>query len=122
VVISSVACGLVIDTLLIVNNYRDRDTDVLHSKRTLVTIIGKRASETLFLLLAVVAVFLGLPFLFQGHYLAFLLPFVYLILHVSTYRKMKRISHGKALNLILGENARNMFFYGILFSLGMLLG
>ena len=54
-------------------------------------------------------------------YHTFFLPVVYLMLHARTYRKMKRIKHGKALNLILGENARNMFIYGILFSLGVLI-
>jgi 1,4-dihydroxy-2-naphthoate octaprenyltransferase len=34
---------------------------------------------------------------------------------------MKRIYQGKALNLILGETARNIFIYGLLVSLGILL-
>ena len=121
VVESSLACGMVIDTLLIVNNYRDRDTDRAAGKRTLVIRIGERASEILFFALGLLAFLMGLVFFFTGRYFTFFLPVVYLMLHARTYRKMKRIKHGKALNLILGENARNMFIYGILFSLGVLI-
>jgi 1,4-dihydroxy-2-naphthoate octaprenyltransferase len=121
VVVSSIACGLVIDTLLIVNNYRDRDTDRVKGKHTLVIMIGDKAAEQLFFMLGLLAILLGLLFFFTGRYLIFLLPLFYLMLHVRTYQKMKRIRHGKALNLILGENARNMFIYGIVFSIGVLL-
>lgn len=121
VVVSSIACGLVIDTLLIVNNYRDRDTDRVKGKHTLVIMIGDKAAELLFFMLGLLAILLGLLFFFTGRYLILLLPLFYLMLHVRTYQKMKRIRHGKALNLILGENARNMFIYGIVFSIGVLL-
>ncbi|MBP3757521.1 MAG: 1,4-dihydroxy-2-naphthoate octaprenyltransferase [Prevotella sp.] len=121
VVESAIACGMVIDTLLIVNNYRDRDTDRVKGKRTLVLLIGERASEILFFALGLLAFHMGLVFFFTGRYFTFFLPTIYLMLHARTYRKMKRIKHGKALNLILGENARNMFIYGLLFSAGVLI-
>lgn len=121
VVESSVACGLVIDTLLVVNNYRDRDTDRQKGKRTLVVILGERASELFFFSLGLLAFHMGLAYFFSGRYFAFFLPTIYLSLHARTYRKMKRIRHGKALNLVLTENARNMFIYGLLFSAGILL-
>lgn len=120
VFVVSIACGLVIDTLLIVNNYRDRDTDRRAGKNTLVLRIGQRATEHLYLALGVVAVLLGIFCVWAGHWLAFALPLAYLFLHVRTWRKMVRICHGKALNLILAENARNMFVYGLLFAIGMM--
>lgn len=121
VVLSSLACGLVIDTLLVVNNYRDREGDRRVGKRTLVVLIGERAAEWLYLALGVVAVALGVVFLFSGRWLTFFLPMGYLLLHLRTYHKMKKIKRGKALNLILGENARNMFIYGLLFCGGVVL-
>ena len=36
VTIASVVCGMIIDTLLMVNNYRDREQDALSGKKTLV--------------------------------------------------------------------------------------
>ena len=40
----SAACGLAIDTLLMVNNYRDREQDARSGKRTLVVRLGARAA------------------------------------------------------------------------------
>ncbi len=119
---ASVACGLVIDTLLVVNNYRDRDNDRRTGKNTLVVRIGARATERLFPALGITACLLGLVYWAYGHFWAFLLPVVYLSLHLVTGERMKTIGKGFGLNKILGENARNMFIYGILLSIGFLLG
>ena len=119
---ASVACGLVIDTLLVVNNYRDRDNDRRTGKNTLVVRIGARATERLFPALGIIACLLGLVYWAYGHFWAFLLPVVYLSLHLVTSERMKTIGKGFGLNKILGENARNMFIYGILLSIGFLLG
>lgn len=49
VFITGIACGLVIDTLLVVNNYRDRDNDKRDGKITLIVWLGtKRAERFLF--------------------------------------------------------------------------
>ena len=45
VFLASISCGLVIDTLLLVNNYRDRDNDKRDGKNTLVVRIGEKATE-----------------------------------------------------------------------------
>ena len=121
VFLSSVACGMVIDTLLVVNNYRDRDNDRRVGKRTLVVLIGEKATEVFYFALGLMAFHMGLTFFFQGQYFTFFLPTIYLMLHARTYRKMKAIKHGKALNGILAENARNMFLYGLLFCAGVFL-
>ena len=42
VVLMSIACGLIIDTLLVVNNYRDIDNDRRAGKLTLIVRIGER--------------------------------------------------------------------------------
>lgn len=118
---ASVACGLVIDGLLVVNNYRDRDNDSRDGKRTLVVKIGATAAEWLYLSLGMVAVLLGVVFWLYGHVLAFVLPFLYLLLHLFTWLKMRRINHGRALNECLGETARNMLVYGLCVALGLLL-
>lgn len=118
---ASVACGLVIDGLLVVNNYRDRDNDSRDGKRTLVVKIGATAAEWLYLSLGVVAVLVGVVFWLSDHVLAFVLPFLYLLLHVFTWLKMRRIKYGRALNECLGETARNMLVYGLCVVLGLLL-
>lgn len=121
VFLASLACGLVIDALLIVNNFRDRDNDRLAGKNTIIVRLGAKAGLQLYVGVGLAAVILGGTFWMNGHILASLLPLLYLVLHLFTYLKMKRIYQGKALNLILGETARNIFIYGLLVSLGILL-
>lgn len=120
VFLASLACGLVVDGLLVVNNYRDRDNDKRDGKQTLVVEIGANAAEWMYLLLGVLAVLMGIAFWMNGHVLAFILPIIYLVLHVFTWLKLRRINHGRALNECLGETARNMFIYGISVALGIL--
>lgn len=121
VFLASVACGLVIDGLLIVNNYRDRYNDERDHKITLVVRIGSEATEWLYLALGMMACLIGVVFWLNGHVLAFVLPFLYLLLHFYTWIKMRRINYGRRLNECLGETARNMFVYGLAVSIGLLL-
>ena len=121
VFVASIACGLVIDGLLIVNNYRDRYNDERDGKMTLVVRIGSEAAEWLYLILGMVACLLGVVFWLNGHVLAFVLPLIYLLMHIYTWLKLKRINFGRLLNECLGETARNMFVYGLTVALGLLL-
>ena len=121
VFLASLACGMVIDALLLVNNFRDRDTDRAAGKNTLVVNLGTKAGLQFYLGVGIGAIILGVTFLMNGHPLAFFLPFVYLIFHVYTYLKIKRIDRGKALNICLGDTARNIFIYGLCVTIGLLL-
>lgn len=118
---ASLACGIVIDSLLTINNFRDRDNDRQSGKITLVVKVGERGGLRLYLATGWVACLMGLAFWFSGNVLAFLLPLVYLVLHNYTYLKIKRIRRGRALNECLGETSRNIFLYGLLLSSGLLL-
>ena len=121
VFLASIACGMVIDALLIVNNFRDRDTDREAGKNTLVVSLGAKAALQIYLGVGIGAIILGATFLMNGHPLAFFLPFIYLIFHVYTYLKISRINKGKALNICLGDTARNIFIYGLCVTIGLLL-
>ena len=121
VLVASLACGLVIDALLFVNNFRDRDTDHKAGKKTIVVRIGPYASLVAYLCLGMVACGAGIVFWLNNHPWAALLPLLYLLLHVLTAMKMKRIWQGSELNRCLGETARNIFVYGVTVALGLLL-
>ncbi len=119
----SVACGLVIDTLLIINNYRDIENDRRDGKMTLVARVGYRCGQRLYFLSGTLAVFLaGMILLFHQHPLsAMLLVFVYEPFHLRTFRLMVQIDHGRALNHVLGLTARNMLIYGLCIAVGAVL-
>ena len=121
VFLASLACGLVTDAMLIVNNFRDRDNDREAGKNTIIVRMGVKADLQLYLGVGIGAIILGGTFWMNGHVLAFVFPFIYLLMHILTYLKIKRIYQGKALNLCLGETARNIFIYGLCVSIGLLL-
>ena len=121
VTIACAACGLVSDLLLMLNNYRDREQDKISGKRTLVVRFGEPAGRWAYLILGILAVGLCSFYAFNGHLLASLLPVVFLIHHFTTWREMVRIFQGKALNVVLGKTARNIVWFGLLLSLGLIL-
>lgn len=121
VTLSSLACGLVIDTLLMVNNFRDREQDALSGKRTLVVRFGARFGLIGYYLLGMLACWCCFYFLGCGKPMAALLPQLYLLPHIFTTLKMARIHRGKELNLILGETSRNMLLFGLLLTAGLVM-
>ena len=121
VTIACAACGLVSDLLLMLNNYRDREQDKISGKRTLVVRFGEPAGRWAYLILGILAVGLCSFYAFNGYLLASLLPLVFLIPHFTTWREMVRIFQGKALNGVLGKTARNIVWFGLLLSLGLIL-
>lgn len=122
VLLASVACGLVVDTLLVVNNYRDIDNDRRAGKQTLIVAIGERWGRLLYLALGVAACLLGCTFILYGHFWATWLPIVaYQPLHVATFVEMRRIGKGERLNRVLGMTARNILVYGLAVAIGFLL-
>ncbi len=121
VFVASLACGVVIDGLLIVNNYRDRHTDATVGKRTLVVLIGAAATERLYLSIAILAYAVCILLSLNGYPWTAVLPLVYVILHVRTWRKMVTLNQGRALNICLGETARNIFIFGLLLSMSVIL-
>ncbi len=116
----ALACGLAVDTLLLINNYRDMDNDRRDGKRTLVVMVGHRWGQRLYFLSGTLAAGLaGILLLLHQHALAaMLLVFVYEPLHLRTYRLMLQIDHGRALNRVLGKTARNILIFGLCIAVG----
>lgn len=113
-------CGLVADTLLVLNNYRDREQDRLSGKRTLIVAFGERFGS-LFYLLQGVAGYIVVAFMgYYGHMWTAVLPLLYLLPHYLTWRKMIEINKGRELNRILGFTSRNMLTFAVLTALSLL--
>ena len=122
ILIAAINCGLIIDLLLIVNNFRDIENDKAAGKKTLVVYIGKKNTLFLYCGIGIAVLLLGVFFLIHSNLMACFLPLLFLPFHISTFIEMKTIDKGKELNKILGKTARNIFIYGLLLSIGILLG
>lgn len=119
VFLMSIGCGLVVDTLLLVNNYRDIENDRRAGKRTLVVFIGKKATEVIYLL--VVPIALAIMFVVGCKLYFIVLAALMFVKHFMTWRKMVSIGEGRELNKVLGMTAANIFLYGILASVCVIL-
>lgn len=120
VVLMSIACGLIIDTLLVVNNYRDIENDRRAGKLTLIVRIGERGGLVLYLMLGLVGTILaivGVVLLdwYDGQWTQSLL-IIYTPFHTWAFNEMRYIRKGAELNRVLGMTARNMFIFGLLAS------
>lgn len=120
VVLMSIACGLIIDTLLVVNNYRDIDNDRRAGKLTLIVRIGERGGLVLYLMLGLVGTLLAIAGVVlldwhDGQWTQSLL-IIYTPFHTWAFNEMRYIRKGAELNRVLGMTARNMFIFGLLAS------
>lgn len=120
VIASSIACGLAIDALLIVNNYRDIDNDRSNGKITLAVRLGKSKTRRLYESIGYIAAGIMIILVFFDLYQTdkliptYAIYLIYIILHRQSYQEMKRINKGAKLNQVLGLTARNILVFGIL--------
>ncbi|MBP6527291.1 MAG: 1,4-dihydroxy-2-naphthoate octaprenyltransferase [Prevotella sp.] len=123
VLAASIACGLVIDTLLIINNYRDRDNDKRDGKITLIVRVGEKIGERLYFIIGLLgAIAMCVASYVTGkNVILIVLPLLYVPMHYFAYRKMIRINKGMELNAILGKTSRNMLIFCLLSALSILL-
>ena len=117
VTIASIICGLIVDTLLVVNNYRDREEDRESGKKTIIVRFGEPFGRYLYLALGIIAALLCLCFIPLTGYGVIGVAASYLILHIMTWRKLANIRSGYKLNSILGDSSRNMLLLSLLLSL-----
>lgn len=115
-------CGFTVDTLLVLNNYRDREQDALSHKRTLVVALGERFGSLFYLLQGVAGYVCVALMALQGHLWCAVLPMAYLIPHFLTWRKMVQIGRGRELNRILAFTSRNMLTFALLTALALVMG
>lgn len=120
VIASSIACGLAIDALLIVNNYRDIDNDRSNGKITLAVRLGESKTRRLYESIGYIAAGIMIILVFFDLYQTdkfiptYAIYLIYIILNRQSYQEMKRINKGAKLNQVLGLTARNILVFGIL--------
>lgn len=120
-VLAGVPVGLLAANILLVNNYRDADTDAAAGKRTLVVRFGRGFAR--FQFGASLAAAMGIPFAFwAGGYRPWcLLPLLVLPLGLSHARRLFRANGPAELVSLLGDTGRLTAVYALLFSAGLVL-
>lgn len=119
--LASLPLGALATAVLVVNNIRDRETDLAAGKRTMVARFGRRFGVLEYAILLFVAYATLLPFVFFGK-VSF-----WVLLPLLTVPLAKRLLFaiagevGAELNPRLGQTARLLLFYSLLFSLGLIL-
>lgn len=120
--IAAIPAGGLITNILVVNNYRDIDSDKNTRKHTLAVILGKAGSRIEYVSFVVLSYLVPLVFFvwFDYSYWIFL-PLLSLPLAIQPVRLLYSGVEGRALNKVLAETARLSLIYALLLSIGIIL-
>ena len=121
VTICGACAGLVIINILVANNYRDRFSDAKTGKKTSIVLFGEKFGRWFYLLNGIIAVLGCQYFLSEKTIWAALLPVIYLVFHIRTWKEMITIYQGKALVAILEQTSRNVLIFGAALAAGLVI-
>ena len=109
VVIGAAVMGLLSSNILLVNNYRDYETDKIDGKRTSVVILGRKFAIVTYLVNGILA-----TLMLCASYIGVVFALLFLFLHIKTWMGLKK-SEGTALNAYIGLTARNQLLFTIIY-------
>lgn len=118
-VIAGTLVGLPAAAVLLVNNYRDLDTDLRAGRRTLAAVLGRARSRYVFAAMMLLPYAL-LPMLAGAGYGGAWFGLLALPLALQSIRNLWRSRVGPELNLLLAATARSGFALGMMLTLGLL--
>lgn len=120
-VLAGTAVGLLAANILVVNNYRDVETDAAANKRTLVVRLGRRAARGQFVASLAIALMIPLVLILRGYAWWVLLPLALVpvaCVHVQRLRKSKTPNE---LIALLGATGKLLALYALLLGAGLVL-
>ena len=116
------AIGLLAANILVPNNYRDAETDAAAGKKTLVVRFGRRFAIWQYALSAGAALLCGPALLLHGYQWPALLPLLLAPWSVTLTRRLAASREPAEQIALLGATARFLAAFGVLLSVGVLLG
>lgn len=121
VLVAAVPIGLLATNILVVNNFRDMETDARAGKRTLVVRFGRTFARRQYIVSLAVTflVPLGLMWYRDAGWMA--LPLLAIPMGVRAVRRLSPERSADELNGLLAASAGILIFYGVLLSVGVLL-
>lgn len=119
--LAAVPVGSLATNILVVNNYRDMETDARANKRTTVVRFGRGFARAQYTLSFAVAFFVpaALALVWQSPLLA--LPLTALPLALPLVRELAGTAGGPALNALLAKTARALLVFGVLWAAALAL-
>ncbi len=118
-ILAAVPIGLLAANILVVNNYRDVETDAVAGKKTLVVRFGRGAARAQFVGSLVVALAVPAVLWARGFSAWVLLP---LVLAPVAWRQARRLKESKTpgeLIVLLGDTGKLLAGYAVLLSAGL---
>lgn len=122
VLIGSIPAGCLITAILVVNNYRDLESDSKTGKKTLAVLMGKKLTQYYYLILLIVVPYMVTIILFiRGYGFAIFLPVLVSFKAVPIVKEIFSGEIGPSLNKTLAKTAQFGLLFNFLLSLGILL-
>jgi 1,4-dihydroxy-2-naphthoate octaprenyltransferase len=118
----SVAVGLLVSNILLVNNYRDLETDLRAGKRTLVVRFGRRFARWQYHLSYLVAFLIPVLLWRRGYGAYVILPLLLWPLAVRLRMRLRRARSGEEFNRLLAATARFLVVFTIVLAAGLVAG
>lgn len=118
---AAVPIGLLAANILLVNNYRDAETDAAAGKRTLVVRWGRGFARVQFAASWAIALAVPAALVLRGYPAWTLLP---LLLALTAWRQTHRLRASRTpaqLTLLLGDAGKALALYAALFAIGILI-
>ena len=112
--------GILVTAILVVNNLRDRDADIISGKKTLAVRFGKTFSKIQFILLVMLPFLLPFHLWRQWNKMSFLLTLFTLPIAVHLIIQLFN-NTGADLNKVLAGTARFLFIFTLLLSAGLII-
>jgi 1,4-dihydroxy-2-naphthoate octaprenyltransferase len=120
--LAGVPVGLLAANILVVNNYRDVETDARAGKRTLVVRLGRRAARIQFGFSLAAAFLVPVVLVARGVGMAVLLPCLLVPWGWIQVRRLKASRAPAELIALLGDTGRLLAAYALLFAAGLAFG
>jgi 1,4-dihydroxy-2-naphthoate octaprenyltransferase len=119
VILAAVPIGLLTANILVVNNYRDMETDAAAGKRTLVVKFGRGFARGQYALSLLMAGLVPVLFWRDGFGLGSLLPLLLIPLGGRLHRRLRSGPTPGELIALLGDTAKLVAAYAVLFAIGI---
>lgn len=118
-VLAAIPIGLLSTNILLVNNYRDSETDAVAGKRTLVVRFGRATARVQHAISLLVALAVPVGFAVHTHSAWCLLPLLVLPIAVAHVRRLRTSKTPSELIALLGATGKLLALYAVLFAIGL---